>query len=482
MKVAENNLRRVDYDLVERIKEMKCLSRIAIVIDEPDITLDELYQRVVDLLPHGWQYPEITCARITIGNKTFTTRNYRATAWKLSSVIRMHGAKLGTLEVNYLEERPEIEVGPFLKGERLLINIIASQLGRITGSKQVEGALQQTEEFSSNILNNASNPILMVNPDTSIRYVNPALEKLTGCKLSELIGTKSPYPWWRKEALCKTDRILRKAMRKGARGVEELMRNKHGEQFWIRVNAVPVFDNGELTYYISIWTDITEQRELRENLQSYVTGVIKAQEEERKRIARELHDGTIQELSCVLNDVGGIIRDDKEQLSDRFAQQLKQLQVKIDGVVSEVRRFCYDLRPDMLDRFGLVPLLELLAEEMNLKKNINCRTEVIGHGRRLSTEIELVLFRIAQEALCNLRKHAKATQAIVRVEFSNKRVVLRITDNGVGFRVPKMLSCFARRGKLGIMGMKERIRLLDGSIRVESKVGKGTSITVQIPA
>lgn len=482
MKVAENNLRRVDYDSIEYAKEIECLSRIATVIDEPDITLGEFYQKVVDLLPRGWQYPEITCARITIGTKTFTTRNYRETAWKLSSVIRTQEAKLGTLEVNYLEERPEIEAGPFLKRERLLINVVASLVGGMIKRRDLERASQQNEEFSSNILNSASNPIFVAKPDTSIRYVNPALEKLTGYKLSELIGTKTPYPWWRKEALRKTDILLRKAMQKKLRSVEELMRSKHGEQFWIRVNAVPVFkDDGELAYYISVWTDITDQRKLRENLQFYVAGVVKAQEQERRRIARELHDGTIQELSCVLNDVGGIIRD-KEQLSDRFVQQLEQIQFKIDGIVDEVRRFSHELRPDMLDRFGLMPSLELLAEEMNLHENINCRAGVVGLKQRLSAEVELALFRVVQEALHNIRKHAKATQAIVRLEFANNKVVLRIIDNGIGFRVPEMLSSFARRGKLGIMGMKERIRLLDGSIRVESKVGKGTSITVQIPA
>ena len=481
LKAAEHNRQWVDYNLKERNKELECLCGIAIITDEPNITLDRLYQKIVDLLPHGWQYPESTCARITIDNKEFTTNNYRETAWKLSSDIKVDGTKLGTVEVNYLEEQAEIEGSTFLKGEGLLINAVARQLGRITEYKRVEKALLQSEEFSYNLLSNASNPILVVNPDTSIRYVNPTLEKLTGFQLSELIGTRAPFPWWRIEVLGKTARTLRQTMRKGARSVEELFRKKDGEQFWVRVNAVPVTSNAKLEYYLSIWTDVTEQRELRENLQFYVTEVIKAQEEERKRIARDLHDETIQGLSCLLNDVSEIIRG-KKQLPKRDVQQLEQLQVKIDGIVNEVRRFSHELRPDMLDRFGLVPSLELLTEEMNSKEKTSCRMEVIGSKQRLSSEVELTLFRIVQEALHNIRKYAKATQAMVKIEFADEKVVLYISDNGSGFEVPKMLSSFARRGKLGVMGMKERTRLLNGSFKVESEAGEGTTITVKIPA
>jgi len=478
LKTAEHDRQGVDYDLKERNKELECLCGIAIIVDEPNITLDRLYQKVVDLLPHGWRYPKITCAKITTDNKKFTTKNYRETAWKLSSDIKVDGTKLGIVEVNYLEERAEIEGSTFLKEERLLIDAVARQLGRATVYKRMEEALLQSEEFSSNLLSNAANPVLVVNPDTSIRYVNPSLEKLTGFQSAELIGTRPPYPWWRTEALGKTARTLLQAMRKGAGSIEELFIKKDGEQFWVRVNAVPVTSNGKLKYYLSIWTDITVQRELRENLQFYVTEVIKAQEEERRRIARDLHDETIQGLFCLLNDVSEIIRG-KKQLPEKDVQQLEQLQVKIDGIVNEVRRFSHELRPDMLDRFGLVPSLELLTEEMNLKERTNCLMEVIGSKRRLSSEIELTLFRVVQEALHNIRKHAKTTQAMVKVEFADEKVVLYISDSGSGFEVPKMLSSFARRGKLGLMGMKERTRLLNGSFKVESEAGEGTTIVQQ---
>jgi len=480
LKAAEHNRQWVDYDLKERNKELECLCGIAIIVSEPSITLDKLYQKVVDLLPHGWRYPEITCARITIDNKKFTTKNYRETAWKLSSDIKVDGTNSGAIEVNYLEERAGIKESPFLKEERLLINVVARRLGRATEYRRMEEALQQSEEFSYNLLSNASNPVLVVNPDTSIRYVNPNLEKLTGFQSSELIGTGPPYPWWRIEALGKTAKSLRQSMCKGARSVEELFRKKDSEQFWVSVNAIPVTSNGKLEYYLSIWTDITEQRELRENLQFYVTELIKAQEEERKRIARDLHDETIQELSCLLNDVNEIIKGGK-RLPKRNAQQLEQLQVKIDGIMNEVRRFSHELRPDMLDRFGLVPSLELLTEEMNLKEKTSCRMEVTGSKRRLSSEVELTLFRIVQEACHNIRRYAEATQAVVKIEFADEKVVLSISDNGSGFAVPKMLSSFARRGKLGVMGMKERTRLLNGSFKIESEACEGTTITVKIP-
>jgi PAS domain S-box-containing protein len=130
--------KRAEHNLKERVKELECLYRISKIDENPDITLDELYEEVARVLPASWQYPEITCSRVTIDGKEFETENCRETEWKLSSDIRVRGAKAGEVEVSYLEERPELDEGPFLKEEHLLIDAVAQRLGRITERKQME--------------------------------------------------------------------------------------------------------------------------------------------------------------------------------------------------------------------------------------------------------------------------------------------------------------------------------------------------------
>ncbi|MFC1972331.1 hypothetical protein ACFLVE_02875 [Chloroflexota bacterium] len=124
--------------LEERAKELACIYAIVQTISDPDITLHEKYQQIVDVLPSGWQYPEIARARIVIGDKEFRPLGYIDTKWKLSSDIEAYGVKKGTVEVCYLEQKPEMNIEPFLNEEWLLLSIIAGQLGRLIERKQAD--------------------------------------------------------------------------------------------------------------------------------------------------------------------------------------------------------------------------------------------------------------------------------------------------------------------------------------------------------
>lgn len=129
---AEQEYRQLADHLQERAKELSCIYAITQIIDAPDTTSYEIYQQVVEVLPRGWQYPEIARARIVIGDKEFKTIGYRETKWKLSSDIEAHGSKIGTVEVCYLEQKPEMNMGPFSSEEWLLLSIVAGRLGRVT--------------------------------------------------------------------------------------------------------------------------------------------------------------------------------------------------------------------------------------------------------------------------------------------------------------------------------------------------------------
>jgi len=262
----EDEEKRVEEALNERVRELQCLYSIAGVAARPGITLDELYQEVVDLLPLIWQYPVITCARITINGREFKTENCRDTMWRQSSDIKVHGVKVGTVETGYLGERPELDEGLFSREGGMLLDAVAERLGRITERKRAEEALRESEGFSSSLLNESPNPILVINPDASVRYVNPALEKLTGFSSEELIGTKAPYPWWGEDMIEQYDGDFNKAMNGWLKRVEYLFRGKDGRRFWVRITSVPVRQDGEFKYYLSNWVDITKHKQAEEAL------------------------------------------------------------------------------------------------------------------------------------------------------------------------------------------------------------------------
>lgn len=142
--IKSSESKHLKHDLNERMKELRCIYSVANIVEAPDITLDKLCQKTVNLLPEGWQYPEITCARITIAGREFKTKNWRDTEWKQSSDIKVHRTKVGTVEVNYLEARPEIDEGPFLKEERLLLDAVAERLGRVTERVHAQQESQET--------------------------------------------------------------------------------------------------------------------------------------------------------------------------------------------------------------------------------------------------------------------------------------------------------------------------------------------------
>jgi two-component system NtrC family sensor kinase len=136
----------------------------------------------------------------------------------------------------------------------------------ITERKRAEEALRESEEFRSSLLANSPNPIGVINPDSSLRYVNPALEKITGFTAAELIGKKAPYPYWTQETLRKTIMDFRKAMRHGDQKSEELFKKKNGQRFWVKITSIPVMNDDEFKYLLTNWVDITKRKQVEEAL------------------------------------------------------------------------------------------------------------------------------------------------------------------------------------------------------------------------
>lgn len=227
----------------------------------------------------------------------------------------------------------------------------------------------------------------------------------------------------------------------------------------------------------------TAQRELQrmqQNLRFYLKQILIAQEEERRRIAQELHDDTAQALVVLSRKLDDFIATADHQ-SPQNSAYLKELQQQTDRILNGVRRFSQDLRPSVLDDLGLLPALEWLIPDLAQHFGIAIDMKVLGSVRRFPPEPELILFRIAQEALRNVGKHSQATKARVTLDFGDDKAILTINDNGDGFKPPERIGDLAAAGKLGLTGMQERAQLIGGSLRLESQPGKGTTVIAEVP-
>jgi two-component system sensor histidine kinase DegS len=226
--------------------------------------------------------------------------------------------------------------------------------------------------------------------------------------------------------------------------------------------------------------DVTKQKQLQEKLRFYLQQVTRAQEEERRRIARELHDDTAQDLVILLRQVDKLMSS-AGKLSPQNTTLLKKLREQTSKTLDGVHRFSQDLRPSVLDDLGLLPALEWLTTDLSEHLGIKIDMTVRGAARRFAPEIELVLFRIAQEALRNVWKHSGTSRAWVTVEFGDKKTVLTIKDEGKGFRLPPRMEDLTVAGKLGLAGMQERAQLIGGKLGLQSVPHKGTTVTLEVP-
>jgi len=207
--------------------------------------------------------------------------------------------------------------------------------------------------------------------------------------------------------------------------------------------------------------------------------VVTAQEEERKRISQELHDQIGQLLTALLIQLQLLERDLSEPLLKDRVKVLKQLAEEIS---IHLHHIAWELRPPALDELGLLAALERVTEEWSKRFNIPCEFEVNGAlNGKVEPEVAIGVFRIVQESLTNIAKHAKATHARVAVWQENGELVVTVEDNGVGFRVKDVMHHPDENKRLGLLGMMERAAMLSGKLDIESKPGKGTKVHLRIP-
>jgi len=216
-----------------------------------------------------------------------------------------------------------------------------------------------------------------------------------------------------------------------------------------------------------------------QQMQQLGISIIKAQEEERHRVARDIHDGPAQLLANIVMRAEFCLK-----LLDidrtKVKEELYELQHMVRQSLQDVRKIIFDLRPMVLDDLGLVPAIKRYVEDFQSQYGLAVELVIIGTPRRFSSAIEVAVFRIMQECLSNIRKHAQATMVAIKIEFLNNKLNAVVKDNGVGFHPETMINA-GKKECFGILGMRERTQILKGEINLISAPGQGTTISVSVP-
>lgn len=317
-----------------------------------------------------------------------------------------------------------------------------------------------------------------------ILYANPAATRITGLATAELLGRS----WF---SICNDadngERIAalhtKLAARKEGHAIIQGKR-PNGSAFWAEVFLSPVLDtSGQTSHFVAVMHDIsdrlqaeTDLRQSRERLRALSTHLQTVREEEKAHLARELHDELGSTLLALKIDASWIQRHLPDENPD-LDEKARTMLTLVDNAVSTTRRISSDLRPPMLDDLGLIPTLEWQIAEFESRMGIHCEASLKGESDLLNSRQSIALFRIFQEALTNIARHAQATDVRVCVDITPGQALMEIEDNGRGID-----PAVARRPNAhGVYGMFERANSLGGKIRLDSEPGKGTLLSVCIP-
>jgi len=396
--------------------------------------------------------------------------------------LKSKGKVMGTLCVAMRSHRQ------LHRDEVELLTAIGNQIGVAVDNahlyeeeREVAEQLRVSEERYRELFEKAHDAIWLHDLQGNIIAANKSFVTLTGYSLEELEKLKA-------------DDLITECRMDSVRGVEDplhkgeamgrlsevTLTKKDKSEASVQLSTSAIFSGGRVGAFQHIARDVTEEKRMRENLRFYLQQVTRAQEEERKRIARELHDDTIQALIVLSRQLDDLASRAKG-LSEDERFRLENLWQQTGNIIEGVRRLSQDLRPATLDRLGLLPALEWLASDVGRHSGISVELKAEDTERRVSPEAELVLFRIVQEALRNVWRHSQATSAELIVEFDQSKIKITVSDNGKGFELPGVIGDLTKEGRLGLAGMQERAKLLGGSLTVESEPGKGTTITIEAP-
>ena len=355
----------------------------------------------------------------------------------------------------------------------------------ITRRKRAEEAAREGRALRQAVEDAFLAGITVVDQNGRQSYVNRAFCRMVGWDQEELVGASPPFKYWppdQWEAIGSISQSLPESQASPG-GTEMILQRRNGERFWALVLSAPVIDaQGNSKGRIGSIYDITERKQIEERVRGLSQQLLRSQEEERRRISRELHDVIGQNLSALkvgmegpwINRLKGF-----PEISEKFKEWAQVLQ----DTIRVVRDMALTLRPSSLDQLGLVKAVQQYCEEFSARNRIRVDFMAAGIGDAgLDYDTRIALYRLIQEGLININKHAAATLAVIRLVSSFPNIILRIEDNGQGFDVKKRQEEAIEEKRLGLSSMEERVTLLQGTMKIDSQPGQGTRVFIEIPS
>lgn len=342
-----------------------------------------------------------------------------------------------------------------------------------TEAEDRERARRVLDERYQSLFDHAAEAVLVVGPDRRVEEANAAAALLLDRSHQELIGhdvAQVVGPEIARE-IERVDRTVRPLMIQTA---------SSGPQVWVEVLASqPLLDDEGRDHVQVFLHDVTLQTERQQGLENYARRTVRTREEERRRIGRELHDGPLQSLMLLLREL------DPDHVaglpSMATAGSVADARDLAEKTADELRRISRALRPSILDDLGLVAAIRSEASALARRSDLAVRFAASGSPTDLASDTELVLLRVSQEALHNVERHAGATSVVVRLRFGQTRTCLVVSDDGRGLGELGSASTLVSTGKLGIVGMEERTRLIGGTFAARVTRRGGTAIVASVP-
>lgn len=355
--------------------------------------------------------------------------------------------------------------------------------------RRADQALAASQKLLQNITSALGEGLLVIGRDCRLILMNAEAERLLGWKQEELAG-KPIYGYIQCQRAdggpmrCQECAILNyPAAAAALRTEDQVFVRRDGRRFPVTSVTTPIIEDGRVVATVTAFQDITERKraeqelqDSRRQLQELSAFLQQVREDERTRIARELHDELGQALTALRIDLNWL--DEKlpgreQKIDDKLSAMLGV----VDKTVDAVRRISEDLRPGMLDDLGLAAAIEHHAEKFSEQTGITCTLSMNREDFNLDDRVATTLFRVLQESLTNVARHAKATAVSVVLEARAGDILLAVQDNGCGLPVASA----PKKKTYGLLGMKERIKLLGGMLDISGAPGQGTRIAATIP-